>query len=749
MRSIIVTLLIPLRRVLVVSLALALLASGPLLATPGFWHAATQADFLRGDVEHLSIDEHGRLMLGPETRRIHEAGVPFVWTMLPGPDESLFLGTGNEGKVMRVDRTGAGAVFFDSTEMEVHALAAAPGGGLYVGTSPDGRVYRLDARGQSTTYFDPEDKYIWSMAVDAKGMLYVATGDKGVVYRVTPDGKTAPFFSTKTTHAISLAIDPSGRLLVGTGSPGRVFRVESDGKGFLLLDTSHQEIKSLRVDPEGVIYVAAQTGRPAQGGDASPFTPAPEPPPPAPVPQVSTEITAIAVIDMPVTPQPAATPAPRADSRNPTGAVYRILPDGLWDQLWESRDDAPYDVAFDGEGSLIVATGGNGKIFRLSGEPMRPTLLTSITAQQATMIHRTASRTWIATANPGQLLSLSSGRAERGTYDSDVKDARMVATWGSISWRATIPAGAQLELRTRSGNTKTPDDAWSPWSAPYADAKGSTITSPKARYLQWRAVLTGKGESPVLTSVNAAYLQRNVRPEVDSVTVHPPGVVFQKPFSTGEAEIAGFDDDPVEKRMSSGANGNVQPGAAPALGRRTYEKGLQTFVWKASDENGDELNFDVLYRREGETTWKTLKSGIDDSILVWDTATAPNGSYVVKIVASDHKSNAVDSALKGERESNSFDVDNSAPLVTLGASRREGGTIVIPVEIRDSDSAVTKVEYSIDAQRWQSAFPQDGILDGRQEQFVLRFDPAIAGRTLVVRATDAMSNVGAGEAVIK
>jgi hypothetical protein len=738
------------RRALVAGLVLALLMSPPLQATPGFWHAATQADFLRGDVEHLSIDEHGRLMLGPEARRLYEAGVPFVWTMLAGPEESVFLGTGNEGKVMRVDRAGAGSVFFDSTEMEVHALANAPNAGLYVGTSPDGRVYKLDAKGQSTTFFDPGDKYIWSMTVDAKGTLYVATGDKGVVYKVTPDGKGAPFFSTKTTHAISLAIDPAGQLLVGTGSPGRVFRVDSDGKGFLLLDTPHQEIKSLRVDSKGTIFVAAQTGRPAQGGDTSPFAAAVDTPPPPPVPQVSTEITAIAVIDLPVTPQPSATAAPRADSRNPTGAVYRILPDGLWDQLWESRDDAPYDIAVEADSSLIVATGGNGKIFRLSGDPMRATLLTSITAQQATMIYRGANRTLISTANPGQLLSLSTGRAERGTYDSDIKDARMVATWGTISWRSTSPSGTQVEIRTRSGNTKAPDDAWSTWSAPYSNANGSSITSPKARYLQWRAVLTGKGESPVLTSVTAAYLQRNVRPEVDSVTVHPPGVVFQKPFSTGEAEIAGFDDDPVEKRMTTGANGGGQQGgASPALGRRTYEKGLQTFVWKASDDNGDELSFDVLYRREGETTWKTLKAGITDSILVWDTATAPNGSYVVKIVASDHKSNAADSALKGERESNSFDVDNSPPSVTLGASRREGGMIVIPVDIRDADSAVTRVEYSLDAQRWQGAFPQDGILDGRQEQFTLRFDPSVAGRTLVVRATDTMSNVGAGEAVIK
>jgi hypothetical protein len=69
--------------------------------------------------------------------------------------------------------------------------------------------------------------------------------------------------------------------------------------------------------------------------------------------------------------------------------------------------------------------------------------------------------------------------------------------------------------------------------------------------------------------------------------------------------------------------------------------------------------------------------------------------------------------------------------------------------VRDADSAVTRVEYSLDAQRWQSAFPQDGILDGRREQFVLRLDATMAGRTLVVRATDAMNNVGSGEVVLK
>ena len=49
---------------------------------------------------------------------------------------------------------------------------------------------------------------------------------------------------------------------------------------------------------------------------------------------------------------------------------------------------------------------------------------------------------------------------------------------------------------TRSGNTATPDDTWSAWSGPYAVSEGEEIKSPNARYLQWKAVLTGKQATP-------------------------------------------------------------------------------------------------------------------------------------------------------------------------------------------------------------------------------------------------------------
>jgi glucose/arabinose dehydrogenase len=126
-------------RGLAVGLAL-FLCTPALMATPGFWQAATQADFLRGDVDQLSIDEHGRLALGPEVQRVFDGAVSVVWAMAALPDGTIYLGTGNDGKVFKVAAGGMGTLFYDSPELEVHALTPAPDGGLYIGTSPDGRV---------------------------------------------------------------------------------------------------------------------------------------------------------------------------------------------------------------------------------------------------------------------------------------------------------------------------------------------------------------------------------------------------------------------------------------------------------------------------------------------------------------------------------------------------------------------------------------------------------------------------------
>ena len=623
----------------------------------------------------------------------------------------------------------------------MHALALAADGSLYAATSPEGRIYKIDSSGKGTPFFDPEDKYIWSLAFDAQGNLYAGTGEKGLIYKITPDGKGARFYATKATHVIALTFDQNGQLLAGTEGPGRLFRVDSNGKAFLLLDSTHQEIRAIRFDPQGNIYLAALTGR---------TTSTSQPPPPSttetpatsarePIPTVTTEVTAIAVVDTGGASVGAAEAPAREDRRGGRGAIYRIRPDGLWDILWESAEDSPYDLTLDPAGALIVGTGRNGKLYSLSGEPTTATLLMQAGAQQVTGFGRDSKgHVLYATSNPGKVFRLSPQRSTEGTYTSVVRDAQTVADWGTLSWRASLPAGARVDVFTRSGNTATPDDTWSGWSGPYAVSTGEEIKSPNARYLQWKAVLSGKSQSPVLTSVSAAYVQRNLRPKVTSLTVHPSGTVFQKPYPTGDPDIAGFDDQAPDRRILSAT---PSPGAnTSALGRRAYQRGLQTFVWRAEDANDDELRYEILYRREGETAWKSLKSNLEEAIFVWDTTSVPNGTYVVKVVASDEASNTPGAALQGELESSAFDIDNGPPSVVVTNSRPSNGRTTIQFDVRDEWSSISKVEYSLDAQRWQVVYPRDGIFDGRTEQFELTLDNADAAKGLIIRAYDAKNN---------
>ena len=719
-------------------LAPAVLASAATVlvaAPPQFWRTSTQAGFATGEVENLSIDAGGRLVLGPSARVIAEPAEPFIWTLVAGGDGRVWAGTGNDGLVLGVSPEGTVTTIFDAAELQVHALAPAPGGGMYVGTSPDGAVLRVADDGTATPFFDPEDQYIWALSVGPDGHVFVATGPSGLIYRVTPEGEGAEFYDTRTTNVTALGWDAEGRLLAGTQSPGRLFRIEDTSRGFVLLDSAYDEIRAIRVDDEGTIYTAALNAQPAAARPAEEPEPS-EAAPPAPVATVSTEIR-ITAIGEPST--PAADRARPAESRAAKGAVFRIGPSGLPDRIWESTQDAPHALAWQSDGALLIATGDAGRIYRLDTDAARPALLTRLAAEQVTAFAPTPEGgLWLATSNPSGLYELTSGRASEGVYLSEVRDARIGATWGAIRWQAATPEDATVSIVTRSGNTPTPDETWSAWSEPYASATGSTVASPPARYLQWRATLAGERASPALTAVTVAYLQRNVRPVVSSITVHPPGTVFQRPFSTGDLEVAGFAGPDGDGRPRTGLPDDLEANG-PALGRRTFVKGLQTFAWSADDENADRLAYDVWYRRQGDTTWRPLATGSLSPIYTWDTTAVPDGTYVIRVTASDAPTNAPDTALEGDRESTPFEVDNSSPSISIGTFTPADGETVVAVEVEDSHSPIELLEYSTDASTWRVAYPVDGIGDSRTESYQIGL--VSDAERIFVRATDSLGNV--------
>lgn len=727
---------------LVLSLAAVVTAS-----EPKFWTVANQSGFLKGDVDNVVVDSDGRVTLGPTSKVLAETQAPFIWDLHVDPDGALLAGTGNKGQVLSLTEAGESTVLFDSQELQVHAITKARDGRLYVGTSPDGQVYRVKGEKDSTPVYDPPDKYIWALATAPDGTVYVAAGNKGRVYRIDTKGDGTLFYDTKAQHVTALAIDEKGRVLAGTSSPGRVFRIDGSGKGFVLLDSPFKQIQALRLGRDGTIYVAAMD----PSGKAAPADAKPEPsesaPEKKPVPTVTTDIVVTGVGEVPVsTVSDQEKPEPSPPPSAARGAIYRIGPDDMWSSVWESEDDLPYDVHEEASGSLLVATGNEGKVYRLEGDPVRTSLVAHAAAEQVTRVVAIRDAVYLATANPGKILRMSTARATEGTFVSDVRDAETAARWGTLRWRADVPPGTQVEMATRTGNTSTADATWSEWSSPYTKPTGSKIQSPPARYIQWRARLKGSDSaSPVLTSVTTTYLPRNRRPEITSLTVHAPGVVFQRPFSMDDTQLAGLESETASQRAAAASLAETNGGSV--LGRKLYQKGLQTFAWHARDDDDDPLVYDLYFRRAGEREWTLIERDKTDTFFTWDTSSVADGTYLVRLVASDEGGNPSDTALSVERESAPFEIDNTPPTIERDPkSSKDARTLSLLV--RDAHSPIQRVEYSVDALNWREAFPADGIADGPNERYTMRVD-AVGPTGVIVRASDTMANIATSEFSMK
>ncbi len=95
-----------------------------------------------------------------------------------------------------------------------------------------------------------------------------------------------------------------------------------------------------------------------------------------------------------------------------------------------------------------------------------------------------------------------------GTLTSQVFDAGSSAIWEEIRWGVDLSSpGGDIELKTRTGNSSTPDGSWNPWSSSLSKNTGSGIESPDAQYIQFMATLTTSQQphTPWLNDVSISY----------------------------------------------------------------------------------------------------------------------------------------------------------------------------------------------------------------------------------------------------
>src|SRR5689334_14767835 len=454
---------------------------------PVVWETSGRTELLKGDSRGVSISDTGVLMLAPKLTEIFNTQQTYVWSSAIDNQGNVILGTGHDGKIFKVSSAGSGSLLYDAAELDVTALAIARDGAIYAGTSPDGKVYRITADGKADVYFDPGDKYIWSLAVMTDGSLAVGTGDSGKLYRVrsaNASPESSLLASTNQTHVISLAVTPHGDLIAGTDSGGLVLRVSPEGKTFALFDTQLREIHALAPAADGSIYALALSDA-ASTARAPSTTPAPTPQPTeTTMTTTSVTITALDENGQPAQSQTGTTRS-RSDLSNARSAVFRILPDGATDVVWSSPTVTAFSIAPSLQpGSVLIGTADKGRIYSVTNDGRDTLLLQSPEGQISSLLVKN-NQVYAASSNQGKLFRFGSELVSEGTYESPVRDAKLTASWGRIWWRGT---GA-VEVQTRSGNGERPDATWSDWSAVYRNPEGNQISSPRARFIQWRATV--------------------------------------------------------------------------------------------------------------------------------------------------------------------------------------------------------------------------------------------------------------------
>ncbi|HEY0429959.1 MAG TPA: hypothetical protein VGC76_19400 [Pyrinomonadaceae bacterium] len=711
---------------------------------PKIWTVDTRAEILKGEAKGVSIDENGTITLAPRLTEIYRTEQSYVWSSAVDASGNVYLGTGSDGKIFKVDSSGKGAIFYDSGELNVSALAVGKAGEIYAGTSPDGKVYRIDASGNASVFFEPKEKYIWSLAVFPDGSVAVGTGENGKIYRVRAANAapaTSLFSDTSETHIISMEIDRQGNLYAGTDSNGLVLRFSPEGKPFALLDSSLREIHDLAIGADGSIYALALS-------ESATTKPA----------ETTTTTTAAQTDQTPM--ETPATSKSRYDLSNAKSAVYRITPDGVSDVIWNSSTIVAFSIYAHQniKSGVLIGTSDKGRIYNASNDGRETLVLQSDEGQISTLLSN-GQNLYATSSNQGKLYRFGAESVAEGVYESSILDAKASADWGRIWWRA----GGNVVLQTRTGNTEKPNETWSDWSAGYNDQKGAQINSPKAKYLQWRAVLNQalpKGTSvsgslspsigsgivldlnTALNEVSVSYLPRNIAPEILSVQILPTNVGLQ---ANPPIQI---DPNIENSGLDLSAFGLQNPQIPP---RRIYQRGARSLQWTAEDRNGDRLEYDVYYREIGETNFKLLRENLRENFLTLDGSSLSDGRYIFKITAKDSPSNTGSQALSGERLSEPVDIDNTPPIVTVvGAPQVSGDKARVTFDASDAASFLNRAEYSLNGGDWQIVYSEDGISDGSRERYTLEVPLKTTGEyTVTLRVFDINGNVGSARVVVR
>lgn len=430
-----------------------------------------------GEMNGTAVHSDGSVTTSAEVRRIALDDVASAWTFTRGDDGTVYVGTGNDGKIYRL-RGDDLAEYADTEQLLVSALAFGDGS-LYAGTLPEGKVMRVDAQGQVHDVVDlDEADHVWALVWDEeRRRLFAATGPNGKVFAIDPRRGTAEvFWDTDAAHVMCLALD-GGTLYAGTSDDALVVRLRGPGRAEVVHDFPGNEVTA----------IAARDGRLAVAANEFPDPPG------------ASGSTKTKNSSFPPRPQPG------------KGRLYRVGSDGRAERVYSQNEGHFTSVQIADDGTIWAGSGKDGRIHRISPDGAHAVWI-DVDERQVLDIDMLSDDPLFVTGDAGAIYRVVAGRPRTAEWTSKVLDARFVSRFGRLHWRGE----GSLRFQTRSGNVEEPDESWSEWSEP-VDTPGP-IRSPAARFLQIRARFPNDTDAR-LFAVTAYYLPQNQRARVSGVRI--------------------------------------------------------------------------------------------------------------------------------------------------------------------------------------------------------------------------------------
>jgi len=708
-----------------VPILIVLLTAAPALATQArIFQVQSQAGFLSGTLEGVSVDSLGRMSLAPRAERVASLSEPFLLSAAALPD-GWVVGTGNAGRVLKVDRKGQVTELFAAPEPEVFTVWADPDGTIFAGTSPRGKVYRI-ANGKGEVFFDPGETYIWALGRAADGALLVATGTQGKLFKVTANGKGTVLYDSEDGHLRAMEVLPDGDVLLGTAGEGLILRLGRDGNARTLYDADEPEVVALTSAPDGTCYAAVAASESSLVDLAQPAAQA------APgEPQVTVTVEGEAAAE----PGTGATGTRQPGAMGPRSQILSLSKDGVAETLWRFQEETVYDLLWR-QGRLWVATGLEGKLYSWADRQML--LEKDVDERQIVTLLPGEAGPAFATTNAAAFFQITAETEKTGTYTSAAMDTGQASRFGTFRWRGETPGASAARFSFRSGVSSEPDRTWSPWTAARRGEEISLEGLPRGRYIQWRAELESSGnQSPSLYNAELSYRQENLRPRIDSLGVLEPGQILV-PSNFNPSNQVYEPSHPTREGIFTSVG---QPADEDDAGRTKplWKKGYRTLRWTAADPNQDGLVYDLSFRMaDSDGEWLKVADELKETYFSFDATALPDGVYRFRLRASDRPSNEPDSTLVEERLSDPVVIDHTTPV--LVKVDRSGGKL--RATVKDSANPLREAMFSVDAQEWKPVPSADGLIDGQTETLVVEpGERQGKGGLLLLRIMDAAYNV--------